>query len=134
MQSQTSDEWVVSHPARKKPLGHTKRKNPVNRKDTTSHNIHNFEPCDHPGEACGPTCACVVRGNYCEKFCACGNDCRNRFAGCNCKGQCNTKRMLEKMDRPYFLENFFLEFFVLVYAGRYRCIIYQYFSLSLSPC
>ena len=69
-----------------------KRKNPMGRKDTSSHNVNNYEPCNHPGEACTPnSCQCVQRGNFCEKFCACSNDCRVRFAGCNCKSHCNSK-------------------------------------------
>ena len=64
----------------------------MGRKDTSSHNVNNYEPCNHPGEACTPnSCQCVQRGNFCEKFCACSNDCRVRFAGCNCKSHCNSK-------------------------------------------
>ena len=118
MQAFVTDDWFgVSPPPKKKQGGgQSRRKNmlnrsgfcprffvivfdtsevfdkPDNRKDASSHNVNNYEPCNHPGEACTPnSCHCVQRGNFCEKFCCCSSDCRIRFAGCNCKSHCNSK-------------------------------------------
>ena len=47
---------------------------------------HMFVPCDHDGPCDdAATCSCAARGAYfCEKYCACGPDCRARFPGCRC--------------------------------------------------
>ena len=51
-----------------------------------------FQPCDHTGPCTVENnCECALRNNYCEKYCACSKACKNRFGGCNCRGQCNTK-------------------------------------------
>ncbi|KAL3315095.1 Histone-lysine N-methyltransferase ezh1 [Cichlidogyrus casuarinus] len=52
---------------------------------------HQFHPCDHPGKKCDDECSCRMTNSFCEKFCQCGVDCPNRFVGCKCRGQCNTK-------------------------------------------
>ncbi|XP_046464482.1 histone-lysine N-methyltransferase EZH2-like isoform X2 [Daphnia pulex] len=62
------------------------------KKDASSNHVHNFTPCDHPGQPCDSTCPCVNAQNFCEKFCQCSSDCQNRFPGCRCKAQCNTKQ------------------------------------------
>jgi histone-lysine N-methyltransferase EZH2 len=49
-----------------------------------------YTPCDCEGE-CGQDCLCVSSNNWCEKFCQCNGNCRNRFAGCNCNAGCDTK-------------------------------------------
>jgi hypothetical protein len=38
-----------------------------------------YQPCSHEGACTSSTCLCLQNGGFCEKFCACGVDCRHRF-------------------------------------------------------
>ncbi|XP_016896090.1 histone-lysine N-methyltransferase EZH1 isoform X2 [Cynoglossus semilaevis] len=62
------------------------------KKDNSSNQVYNYQPCDHPDHPCDSSCPCVMTQNFCEKFCQCEQECQNRFPGCRCKTQCNTKQ------------------------------------------
>ena len=52
-----------------------------------------FVACDHDGpcDTSNPSCVCIAGQNFCERFCSCGPDCKNRWPGCKCKkGDCST--------------------------------------------
>jgi histone-lysine N-methyltransferase EZH2 len=59
--------------------------------DAEEGSMYNYNACDHPGLPCNEDCKCVRNKNFCEKFCQCSIDCVNRFRGCKCRSQCNSK-------------------------------------------
>ena len=61
-------------------------------KDNGQNQVFNYSPCDHPERPCDQNCPCYCSQYFCEKYCQCSSECPNRFPGCRCKAQCNTKQ------------------------------------------
>lgn len=52
-----------------------------------------YYPCSHEGPCNADSdCSCQQNGTFCEKYCSCSYECKNKFRGCDCKkGGCRTK-------------------------------------------
>eukprot|EP00455_Lapot_gusevi_P039452 TRINITY_DN4422_c0_g1_i4.p1 TRINITY_DN4422_c0_g1~~TRINITY_DN4422_c0_g1_i4.p1 ORF type:complete len:329 (-),score=12.13 TRINITY_DN4422_c0_g1_i4:28-1014(-) len=79
------------------PDVHTVKRNSKKHKSRKSNGTNNnpvrpfYEACDHEGPCSSSNCSCVKSGLFCEKFCACSIQCRNRFNGCQCRSRCSTR-------------------------------------------
>lgn len=88
---QEDQKFKVAIPKKRSKANKTKIQTPKLNKDKNKNTESSYAPCDHEGP-CRVGCRCFDRKTFCEKYCKCELTCKNRFRGCECKGECLTNQ------------------------------------------